>query len=95
MSLVLTGRLLRENGKRIKSFLGPNHGDYFQVVGQSRVHSYLPGPRGTNRWKQGKALFLSAPLALREVHEPQRGHGTAFHIGRGGLAELHLDAKLL
>lgn len=37
MSLVLTGLLLRENGKRIKSFLGPNHGDYFQVVGQSKV----------------------------------------------------------
>lgn len=93
MSLVLTGRLLRENGKRIKSFLGPNHGDYFQAVRQSRVHiCRVPeGPTAGSKAKLSSFLLL----ALREVHEPQRGHGTAFRIGRGGSAELHLDAKLL
>lgn len=40
-----------------------------------------------------QTLFLSTPIVLREVHVPQRGHGTVFHIGKGGSAELHLECQ--
>lgn len=35
--------------------------------------SYLPGPRGTNHWGQGKTPFISTSLVLREVYIPPKG----------------------
>lgn len=60
MSLVLTGPLLQENGKRIKSFLGPNQGDYFQAVRQSRIHIFgVPeGPTTGSKAKLSSFLLL-------------------------------------
>lgn len=65
MSLVLTGLLLWENGKRIKSFPDPNLGDCFQVVRHTSF-GVCWGPRETDHWKQSKTLFVLILLYLKK-----------------------------